>query len=151
MTFLILAGGTLDKLESIPGFRVNLSAQEMHAVLAEVGCCIVGQTETLVPADRALYAIRDVTGTVASIPLISSSILSKKASGECNTSISGWPHLKCSAVGLGSNMAETICGIAHLLAFPADDWLLVCLSVLQLIIGVSPIVICKALAIGWGV
>ncbi|KAL9984845.1 hypothetical protein ACROYT_G007182 [Oculina patagonica] len=72
-------GGTLDKLESIPGFQVNMDSKQMCDVLGKVGCCIVGQTEALVPADRVLYGIRDVTGTVASMPLITSSILSKKA------------------------------------------------------------------------
>ena len=74
-------GGTLDKLESIPGFKVNLDSKQMCDVLGKVGCFIVGQTEALVPADRVLYGIRDVTGTVASIPLITSSIISKKAAG----------------------------------------------------------------------
>lgn len=72
-------GGTLDKLESIPGFQVNLDSKQMCSVLGKVGCCIVGQTEALVPADRVLYGIRDVTATVDSMPLITSSILSKKA------------------------------------------------------------------------
>lgn len=71
----------MDKLESIPGFQVNVDSKQMVDILEKVGCCIVGQTESLVPADRVLYAIRDVTATVASIPLISSSIVSKKASG----------------------------------------------------------------------
>jgi pyrimidine-nucleoside phosphorylase len=71
-------GGTLDKLESIPGFRTNLSAAEFHKQLSELGLCFIGQTERLVPADRKLYALRDVTATVESIPLISSSIMSKK-------------------------------------------------------------------------
>ncbi|XP_049616427.1 thymidine phosphorylase isoform X2 [Syngnathus scovelli] len=71
-------GGTLDKLESIPGFSVHQSAQQVRAILSSVGCCIVGQTETLVPADRILYATRDITGTVDSLPLITASIISKK-------------------------------------------------------------------------
>jgi len=71
-------GGTLDKLESIPGFRTDLTAEEFQKQLAELGLCFIGQTERLVPADRKLYALRDVTGTVESIPLISSSIMSKK-------------------------------------------------------------------------
>src|SRR5580700_6892166 len=71
-------GGTLDKLESIPGFRTDLSTDEFQKQLAELGLCFIGQTDHLVPADRKLYALRDVTATVESIPLISSSIMSKK-------------------------------------------------------------------------
>ena len=71
-------GGTLDKLESIPGFRTNLTAEEFEKQLAELGLCFIGQTDRLAPADRKLYALRDVTATVESIPLISSSIMSKK-------------------------------------------------------------------------
>ena len=76
-------GGTLDKLESIPGYNVSLSSKEMVDALENVGCCIVGQTETLVPADKALYGTRDITSTVASSPLICASIISKKAAGKC--------------------------------------------------------------------
>jgi len=71
-------GGTLDKLESIPGFRTNLSLEEMQTQIREIGIAMVGQTEELVPADKRLYSLRDVTGTVASVPLITSSIISKK-------------------------------------------------------------------------
>ena len=71
-------GGTLDKLESIPGFRTNLTADEFRAQLAELGLAFIGQTDQLAPADRKLYAMRDVTATVESIPLIASSIMSKK-------------------------------------------------------------------------
>jgi thymidine phosphorylase len=71
-------GGTLDKLESIPGWRASLSEKEIAAQLADVGAVICATTPTLAPADRKLYALRDVTGTVESIPLIASSIMSKK-------------------------------------------------------------------------
>ncbi len=71
-------GGTLDKLETIPGFTTNLDPATFERILQKTGLVLAGQSETLVPADRKLYALRDATGTVESIPLISSSIMSKK-------------------------------------------------------------------------
>jgi pyrimidine-nucleoside phosphorylase len=71
-------GGTLDKLESIPGFRTNLSLNEFKAILKKCGAVLIGQTKEIAPADKLIYSLRDVTATVESIPLITSSIMSKK-------------------------------------------------------------------------
>ena len=71
-------GGTLDKLESIAGFRTRLTLAETRAQVARIGCALIGQTDEIAPADRRLYALRDATATVASIPLIAASIMSKK-------------------------------------------------------------------------
>ena len=71
-------GGTLDKLESIPGFRIALSLDEYKKILGEVGCCLISQTENIAPADKKLYALRDVTATIESLPLIAASVMSKK-------------------------------------------------------------------------
>merc|ERR1719357_2105848 len=73
-----ITGGTLDKLESIPGYRVQLSLEEIREMMEEVGCCIVGQTGQICPADKMMYAARDITNTVGSLGLITSSIISKK-------------------------------------------------------------------------
>ena len=74
-------GGTIDKLESIPNFRVNLTTEEIIEQVKSIGLVITGQTADLAPMDKVIYALRDVTGTVSSIPLIASSIMSKKIAG----------------------------------------------------------------------
>lgn len=80
-------GGTIDKLESIPGFRTNISLEKFKELVEKIGCSIISQTEDLVPVEKEIYSLRDVTGTVDSIPLITSSILSKKIAGGARTII----------------------------------------------------------------
>ena len=116
-------GGTLDKLESIPGFTTGLDKERFSEILTEHGLVLAGQSETMVPADRKLYALRDATGTVPSIPLIASSILSKKlaegldglvldvktGSGAFMKDLEGSRQLARTMVGIGSGYGmETV-------------------------------------------
>ncbi|MFI5179531.1 MAG: thymidine phosphorylase [Vicinamibacterales bacterium] len=108
-------GGTLDKLEAIPGFRTRLSLDEMRRVLRATRCVLIGQTDEIAPADRRLYALRDVTGTVESIPLICASILSKKiAEGigalVLDVKVGRGAFMKTEADARA--LAEWLCGIA---------------------------------------
>jgi pyrimidine-nucleoside phosphorylase len=80
-----ITGGTVDKLSSVPGFRMDLAPEEMKEQAKRIGVAITGQTPRLAPADKKLYSLRDVTGTVGSVPLIVSSILSKKLAGGAET------------------------------------------------------------------
>jgi pyrimidine-nucleoside phosphorylase len=109
-------GGTLDKLEAIPGFRIHLPVPEFRRVLAEVGACLIGQTDRIAPADRKLYALRDLTATVESIPLIAASIMSKKlAEGidglVLDVKVGSGAFMKTMAQA--SRLAETMAGIGR--------------------------------------
>jgi pyrimidine-nucleoside phosphorylase len=115
-------GGTLDKLESIPGFRVDVSVADYRRLVRDVGCCLIGQTASVAPADKKLYALRDVTATVDCIPLISSSIMSKKlaegidalvldvkvGSGAFMKTVEDARTLARTMIGVGAQMGRTV-------------------------------------------
>ena len=107
------SGGTLDKLESIPGFKANLSGEEFMAMLRDCGIVVVGQTADMVPADGKFYALRDVTATVSNISLIASSIMSKKIASGANAivldvkvGLGAFMHTRKDAVALAHAMAN---------------------------------------------
>jgi pyrimidine-nucleoside phosphorylase len=115
-------GGTLDKLEAIAGFNVNLSVSEYRRLVGQVGACLIGQTRSIAPADKKLYALRDVTATVDCIPLIASSIMSKKlaegidalvldvkvGNGAFMKSVERARELARTMIGLGQEMGKTV-------------------------------------------
>ncbi|HEY6330560.1 MAG TPA: thymidine phosphorylase, partial [Blastocatellia bacterium] len=112
------SGGTLDKLESIPGFRTDLSVAEFHKALQKVGAALIGQTKEIAPADKKLYALRDVTGTVECLPLMASSIMSKKMAEGINAlvldvKVGSGAFLKTQEEA--STLARLMIDIAHLL------------------------------------
>ena len=113
---LSFSGGTIDKLESIAGFRVNLNEDEFRAQLKTHGIVLVGQSKDLAPADGKLYALRDVTGTVPSLPLIASSIMSKKIAAGADAIVL---DVKCGSGAFmktpddARRLAETMVGIGH--------------------------------------
>ncbi|MBT6255575.1 MAG: thymidine phosphorylase, partial [Euryarchaeota archaeon] len=111
-------GGTIDKLESIPGFNCNLSPDAMSIAVKEIGCCIAAQNDSIAPADGLLYAIRDVTDTVDSIPLITASIVSKKAAEGLNALVldvkcgqAAFMKTEHDAVQLAESMVRTANGL----------------------------------------
>ncbi|KAL4659516.1 thymidine phosphorylase isoform X1 [Arapaima gigas] len=104
-------GGTLDKLESIPGFSVQQTAEQMEQILKEAGCCIVSQTQCLAPADKVLYGLRDVTSTVDSLPLITGSIISKKGAESLSALILDVKFGKaalCKDINSAKNLAHSL-------------------------------------------
>ena len=109
-------GGTLDKFDSIPGYQTLPDNNTFRKVVKEVGCAIIGQTGNLAPADKKIYAIRDVCGTVESIPLITASILSKKLAAGLDCLIM---DLKCgngafmSSLEDGEALARSIVSVAN--------------------------------------
>jgi pyrimidine-nucleoside phosphorylase len=116
-------GGTLDKLESIPGLRTDLSRHEFERVVADVGMAIVGQSPDVAPADRSMYALRDVTATIECVPLIVSSILSKKLAAGLDglvldVKVGRGAFMR--DVESGRALAERLLATAHRLGLPAD-------------------------------
>jgi thymidine phosphorylase len=131
-----ITGGTLDKLESIPGYRCNLNEAEISRQLQRIGCVITGASQSLVPADRKLYALRDVTGLVPSIPLITASIMSKKLAENLNAlsldvkwGSAAFMNDRPSALNLADSLKRTgiqasvkTTAILSLMEQPLGDW-----------------------------
>ncbi len=119
-------GGTLDKLEAIPGFRTDLSIDDYKRQLGKIGAVMIGQTSDIAPADRKLYALRDVTATVEFIPFISASIMSKKLAEGIDALVL---DVKCGSGAFMKNiddarkLAETLCGIATHFGKKSTAWI----------------------------
>ncbi|MBQ9431851.1 MAG: thymidine phosphorylase [Kiritimatiellae bacterium] len=118
-----ITGGTLDKLESISGYNTRLDVDSFKRVVSEVGCSIIGQTDRLAPADKKLYALRDVTGTVPSIPLITASIMSKKLAEGAQTLVF---DVKCGRAAFmrtpedARRLADSLCRVGRALGRKTD-------------------------------
>ena len=131
-------GGTLDKLESIAGFNVNLSLEDFKRITEKVGCCMIGQTPNIAPADKKFYALRDVTATVSCLPLIVASIMSKKLAENVNGLVLDvkWgsgafmrtretsTELAKALVEVGKRYGKKVCGAAnrHEPTAGPEDW-----------------------------
>jgi thymidine phosphorylase len=119
-------GGTLDKLDAIPGYQTAPGTDRLRAALRHAGCAIVGQTDTLAPADRRLYAIRDVTATVESVPLITASILSKKLAAGLNglvMDVKVGNGAFASGLPMAQSLAHSIVDVAGGAGLPARAWI----------------------------
>ena len=119
-------GGTLDKLQAIPGYRTTLTRPELEAALRKAGCAIVGASTQIAPADRRLYAIRDVTATVESIPLITASILSKKIAAGLDAmvlDIKVGNGAFARDVQFARALASTLCNVANASGLPTSAWI----------------------------
>ncbi|MDD5544158.1 MAG: thymidine phosphorylase [Acidobacteriia bacterium] len=129
-------GGTLDKLESIPGFNVNLSLPQFRTMLKEARCGLIGQTKDIAPADKKLYALRDVTATVESYPLISASIMSKKLAegidalvldvktgvGAFMKTLEDSKRLARTMIDIGKGMGKSVVGLITDMNQPLGNW-----------------------------
>ncbi|MDI1246753.1 MAG: thymidine phosphorylase, partial [Rhodoferax sp.] len=119
-------GGTLDKLASIPGYNAAPDVATLHRALHSAGCAIIGQTAELAPADRRLYAIRDVTATVESVPLITASILSKKLAAGLQglvMDVKVGNGAFADSLAMATTLAESLVQVAHGAGLPTRAWL----------------------------
>jgi thymidine phosphorylase len=119
-------GGTLDKLASIPGYQCAPDLPTLHRALQTAGCAVIGQTDDLAPADRRLYAIRDVTATVESVPLITTSILSKKLAAGLQglvMDVKMGNGAFADSIPMATTLAESLVRVANAAGLPTRAWL----------------------------